>query len=953
MQVADHARMPSSGLAQFAGAVRGRLLPSTGLAASVRSRRAHGVWVLCLACVAVTVLGFADVATGEPAELLGRRLLPVPSSLPTCVTAVGTPSEQAEGRYAGSVVMGQIDGVLTALPYNPAQKMITVVQARLAPERPIDGICGMSQPYGAMGLGGLVVASQGRTVAVFNYQNMKEVARGALPEPTGYWSLGSWPGSSVAYAFDESALWVLRLKPVHGSWILTADAVLPSTSDGIEVAALCDRLVAVTGDGVVEVLNQDEVITHALGDTIVAMDAVDAFCTSGHFVCVGHNDAGNGYLTLLSEAPGGWCKRRTVVAPGEVFAAVALSDTTLAAGGMLVRGERDTVGWIAIFDRSGAEVCGSEHPTPVAILSKMDEYVVAHGRYSNLSVYGPELRPLWDHASHVEPVALLAHDFDGIGSTDVAVIGIVEHDRPKWQVDSLRILLEQPDIFEGAELIVRGEGRSRQERYFKREGFAALFLSRRNELRGALDMGRERAQRQLAAGDAEGALRSAVDARGAAAALGDRDSVAGLTSIVSRCTSLPERTRNALLAAVALLVLGAYAAVRRWQGVHRMQASAFWTIALSLLGGIAWWIVGSTRWSWSLLAGGVVVAAVALAATVRARTPYRRVVAGSLIEELIEELAAFIHGGLKDSLTQDQTKSRTDQGDYARKNITKLAYLAQEMQDSLEDRRRYDKLRGMLEDSAVVYRRSVFPRTRILAELGHKTRFMAESLDALAGAASELSAALGVVLGDEAANDESLRRNLKSIQDSRQRLVDAAEKVREAVESNPGCSLSSSIADVLSTARESLQARAVTVEHSLKVARGRDAVRIKRPELFTILENLLTNASKAMRESRKRRLTITASGSDDVCTVTVTDSGRGMSSEEMSGILTECPDSSKGRFGLPYSRRVLRRYGGEIVVKSKLGTGTTFTITLPRWRPETEEGSDEEADKAKGEATTR
>jgi signal transduction histidine kinase len=803
-----------------------------------------------------------------------------------------------------------------------------------------------------MGLGNLIVASQGRTVVAFGYQNMEEVARAPLPESSDHWSLGSWAGSSDAYAFDGSALWVLRLKPVHGSWALMADVVLPSTSDGIEVAILRDRLIALTGSDVVEVLSQEEVTSHALGDTIVATDAVDAFCASRHLVCVGHNDRGCGYLTLLSETPGGWRKQGTIVTPGEVFATATLTDTTLVAGGMLVRGDRDTVGWIAIFDGFGAEVCRTEHPRPVAILSKMDDYVVAHGRYSNLSVYGPELRPMWDHASYVQPVALLTHDFDGIGSTDVAVIGIVEHNRPKWQVDSLRVLLEQPDIFEGAELIVRGEGHSRQERYLKQEGSAALFLSRRNELKSTLEMGQDRAQRLLAAGDANEALRFATDARGAAAALGDRDSVAELTSIVARCVSLPERTQQALVAAIVLLVLGAYAGIRRWQGAHRMEVSALWTMVLFLVGGIAWWIVGSTKLSWSLPAGGVVVAAVTLVATVRARKPYTRVVAGSLIEELIEELAAFIHGGLKDSLTRDQGESRPDQGDYARKNITKLAYLAQEMQDSLGDRRRFEKLMGMLQESAQVYRRSVFPRTRILTELGHKTRFMVESLDALAGAASEILAALGVILGDEAADDEALRRDLKSIQDGRQRLVNAAEKVRDAVESNPGCSLSSSIADVLSTARESLETQAVAVEHNSRVARGRDAVRIKRPELFTILENLLTNASKAMRESRTRRLTIIVRGNDDACTVAVEDTGRGMSPEEMGEVFVERTDQSAGRFGLPYTRRTLRRYGGEIAVASTVGKGTTFVISIPRWRPETEEEEHEQEGQREGKAAT-
>ena len=616
--------------------------------------------------VALIVICLANPAAGEQAELLGRRLLPVPSSIPTCATAVETPSDQAEGGFTGSIVMGQVDGVLTALPYNAAQRTITVVRARLTPGRAIDGVCSISQPYGAMGLGDLVVASQGRTVAAFDHQNMDEVARASLPEPSGHWSLGSWAGSTAAYAFDKDALWVLRLKPVRGSWVLTTDALLSPTSQGLRVATLSDRLIALSNDEIMEVLGPYDVATHALGDTIVAMDAVDAFCASARLVCVGYNDADSGYLALLSRAREGWHNRGTVVAPGPVFAAVALSDTTVAAGGMLVRGERDTVGWIAIFDETGAERCRSEHPRPVTFLLTMDDYIVGHGRYSNLSVYSSDLRPLWDHASYVEPAALMAHDFDGVGSTDIAVIGTVEHSRPKWQVDSLRVLLEQPGILEGAELITVGEGPSEKERYYKREGFAALFLSRRHDLRRSLDEGRDGAVAQLAAGDAEAALQSAAGARGAAAALGDRDSVAELTGVVARCTSLPSRTRKALGAALVILCLGVYAAIRRWQGAHRMGVSALWAVVLLLLGGAAWWVVGATTWSWLLVGGGAAAAAALLVTAVRTGTPYLPVVAGALIEELIEELAAFIHGGLKDSLTKLQAESRPERGDYAR-----------------------------------------------------------------------------------------------------------------------------------------------------------------------------------------------------------------------------------------------------------------------------------------------
>ncbi len=107
------------------------------------------------------------------------------------------------------------------------------------------------------------------------------------------------------------------------------------------------------------------------------------------------------------------------------------------------------------------------------------------------------------------------------------------------------------------------------------------------------------------------------------------------------------------------------------------------------------------------------------------------------------------------------------------------------------------------------------------------------------------------------------------------------------------------------------------------------------------LLNLLSNASKFTKNG-----TVTLSvahiveGAHDVLTFRVTDTGIGMSSEQMSKLFQAFvqADSSTTRqfggtgLGLAITRHFARMLGGDVTVASEPGKGSTFTLTLPAHR---------------------
>lgn len=111
-----------------------------------------------------------------------------------------------------------------------------------------------------------------------------------------------------------------------------------------------------------------------------------------------------------------------------------------------------------------------------------------------------------------------------------------------------------------------------------------------------------------------------------------------------------------------------------------------------------------------------------------------------------------------------------------------------------------------------------------------------------------------------------------------------------------------------------------------------EKVRIDRSRLNSILSNLLSNAVKFT--AAKSAVTLKASAEGNQLVFEVSDQGKGLSAEAQAHIFepfVSTPNSFiKGTgLGLPIVREMVYNLGGTIIVDSRLGTGTTFTVKIP------------------------
>ena len=102
-----------------------------------------------------------------------------------------------------------------------------------------------------------------------------------------------------------------------------------------------------------------------------------------------------------------------------------------------------------------------------------------------------------------------------------------------------------------------------------------------------------------------------------------------------------------------------------------------------------------------------------------------------------------------------------------------------------------------------------------------------------------------------------------------------------------------------------------------------------------IVLNLLTNAVKFTPAGGQIRLRATRTG--EAVTVAITDTGVGIAHADQARVFEEFAQARTGAvggqegtgLGLTLSRKFVELHGGRIWVESGLGTGSTFTFTLP------------------------
>jgi two-component system, NtrC family, sensor histidine kinase HydH len=100
-------------------------------------------------------------------------------------------------------------------------------------------------------------------------------------------------------------------------------------------------------------------------------------------------------------------------------------------------------------------------------------------------------------------------------------------------------------------------------------------------------------------------------------------------------------------------------------------------------------------------------------------------------------------------------------------------------------------------------------------------------------------------------------------------------------------------------------------------------------QIHQVVLNLLLNAVQSI--DGNGYITVTVNSKDDCATVIVTDTGRGMSSQQLTQIFRPfyTTRASGTGLGLSLVRRIIDEHNGKINVTSELGTGSTFQVLLP------------------------
>ena len=103
-----------------------------------------------------------------------------------------------------------------------------------------------------------------------------------------------------------------------------------------------------------------------------------------------------------------------------------------------------------------------------------------------------------------------------------------------------------------------------------------------------------------------------------------------------------------------------------------------------------------------------------------------------------------------------------------------------------------------------------------------------------------------------------------------------------------------------------------------------------------VLTNLISNAKDAMKETGGGTLTISTGKNSESVILSVADTGIGIKSENLTKIFDPYFTTKKSGtgIGLTLVYKIIRGMGGDISVNSRQGSGTVFSITLPRMEKE-------------------
>jgi two-component system NtrC family sensor kinase len=278
-----------------------------------------------------------------------------------------------------------------------------------------------------------------------------------------------------------------------------------------------------------------------------------------------------------------------------------------------------------------------------------------------------------------------------------------------------------------------------------------------------------------------------------------------------------------------------------------------------------------------------------------------------------------------------------------------MEFLASTFNSMTQDIKRY---RVMLEDWAEKLQVEVEKKTREISE-AQEHLIDAEKLASLgrlaAGVAHELNSPLTGILSFSHLMRQRMDPGRKEDIEDLDVIIQQTNRCSKIIKgllgfARKGASeqLPVNINEVLESATSMVmnQSKFHDVELPLHLGEGLPQVIVDPNLMQQVFINMLTNAADAMDNKGKITITTRASGGDgkgdvegEFVEVEFSDTGSGIMQEDMGKIFepffTTKPVGEGTGLGLPVSYGIIKRHGGDILVESTVGEGTSFRIRLP------------------------
>ncbi len=254
-----------------------------------------------------------------------------------------------------------------------------------------------------------------------------------------------------------------------------------------------------------------------------------------------------------------------------------------------------------------------------------------------------------------------------------------------------------------------------------------------------------------------------------------------------------------------------------------------------------------------------------------------------------------------------------------------LGILANQAAVAIENLRNIDKLR----DAAEELKRSQ-------AQMLHAAKLA--SLGELAGGiAHEINNPLQILLGHVAlaSQGKDIQNRIQIIKNQVQRIAQITRQLVAFSRSVPEelqhelINVNWAVDEIITLVDYEFKNRGI--EFDIRYSQELPPLESSKNYLQQAFLNILLNAKDAMPDGG--RMLIVTEFKDDKIFVRFSDTGTGIKSEDLKKVFepfftTKAPGKGTG-LGLPITRGIVRKFGGEIKVDSVEGRGTTFSIVLP------------------------